>query len=255
MLNVKLFQILVLSTVLALLGMLAVACGSEDEPDPTAAPAATQAPAPTTASDGEVFELKYSSPLSPPPFLISEVQKWWADTVAERSNGRIVWTDFYWSGALTKAGETLEAVQVGLADAGMVALPYYPGKLPLEPFRIQCGRLELALLTTHFSRTALDGYHEHTAEKVFQTAALCESMAAYPGKALLYSADLFLPHNHATPPDSRPTRRQWQARARFEADGYRELQATRVLLDASPQQGGAPVVDGSGFLPIRPKRA
>ena len=141
MLNVKLFQILVLSAVLALMGMLAVACGSADEPAatsapaPTAAPAATQAPAPTTAppaaSDGEVFELKYSSPLSPPPFLISEVQKWWADEVAKRSNGRIVWTDFYWSGALTKAGETLEAVQVGLADAGMVALPYYPGKLPL----------------------------------------------------------------------------------------------------------------------------
>ena len=141
MLNAKFSQILVLSTVLALLGILAVACGSADEPAatsapaPTAAPAATQAPAPTTAppaaSDGEVFELKYSSPLSPPPFLISEVQKWWADEVARRSNGRIVWTDFYWSGALTKAGETLEAVQVGLADAGMVALPYYPGKLPL----------------------------------------------------------------------------------------------------------------------------
>ena len=140
MLNAKLVQLAVLISMLALLSILAVACGSEEPtattaPAQTAAPAATQAPAPTTAppsaSDGEVFELKYSSPLSPPPFLISEVQKWWADEVAKRSNGRIVWTDFYWSGALTKAGETLEAVQVGLADAGMVALPYYPGKLPL----------------------------------------------------------------------------------------------------------------------------
>ena len=122
--------------------------------------------------------------------------------------------------------------------------------LPLESFRIQCGRLELALLTTLFSRTALDGYHEHTAERTFQTAVLCESTLAYPGKALLYSADLLLPHNPPIPPDSRPTQRQWQARARFEADGYRELQATRVLLDASPRQGGAPVVDGSGFLPL-----
>jgi len=122
--------------------------------------------------------------------------------------------------------------------------------LPLESFRIQCGRLELALLTTLFSRTALDGYHEHTAERTFQTAVLCESTLAYPGKALLYSADLLLSHNPPIPPDSRPTRRQWQARARFEADGYRELQATRVLLDASPRQGGAPVVDGSGFLPL-----
>ena len=140
MLNLTLFRLAMLASVLALLSIFAVACGSEEPtatsaPAPTAAPAATEAPAPTepaaAPSDGEVFELKYSSPLSPPPFLISEVQKWWADEVAARSNGRIVWTDFYWSGALTKAGETLEAVQVGLADAGMVALPYYPGKLPL----------------------------------------------------------------------------------------------------------------------------
>lgn len=122
--------------------------------------------------------------------------------------------------------------------------------LPLESFRIRCGRLELALLTTLFSRTALDGYHEHTAERIFQTAVLCESTLAYPGKALLYSADLLLPHTPPIPPDSRPTRLQWQARARFEADGYRELQTTRVLLDASPQQSRAPVVDGSGFLPL-----
>jgi len=122
--------------------------------------------------------------------------------------------------------------------------------LPLEPFQISSGSLELALLTTHFSRTVLDGYHEHTSERVFQTAVLCENTAAYPGKALLYSADLRLPHNPPIPPDFRPTQRQWQARARFEAEGYRELQATRILLDASPRQGGAPVVDGSGFLPL-----
>ena len=149
MLKVKAYQILILASALALLSVLAVACGASatptSAPAPTAMPEATAPPVATQPSaatattepaapppsDGEVFELKYSSPLSPPPFLISEVQKWWADEVAKRSNGRIVWTDFYWSGALTKAGETLEAVQVGLADAGMVALPYYPGKLPL----------------------------------------------------------------------------------------------------------------------------
>ena len=122
--------------------------------------------------------------------------------------------------------------------------------LPLEPFQIRNGHLELALLTTRFSRTTLDGYHEHTSERVFQTAVLCENTAAYPGKALLYSADLLLPHNPPMLPDSRPTRRQWQAKARFEADGYRELQATCVLLDVSPAEGIAPpVVDGRGFLP------
>ncbi len=102
-------QIIVLLSVLSLVSLMAVACGP-DEPAPTAvptattapaAPAATEAPEPTAAppSDGEVFELKYSSQLSPPPFLISEVKKCWADEVARRSNGRIVWTDFYWAAA------------------------------------------------------------------------------------------------------------------------------------------------------------
>ena len=139
MLNANCYRIITLASVLMLLCAVFVACGSAAEPTattaPTAAPAATEASEPTAPpaapSDGEVFELKYSSPLSPPPFLMSEVQKWWADEVAKRSNGRIVWTDFYWSGALTKAGETLEAIEVGLTDAGAVIYPYYPGKLPL----------------------------------------------------------------------------------------------------------------------------
>ena len=137
-------RILTIASILALLSVAGLACGGEE---PTTAPAATQAPADTQApeptaapptampaADQEVFKLKFSSPVSPPPFLISEVQKWWADEVEKRSNGRIEWTDFYWSGALTKPGETLEAIQVGLADVGMVFYPYYPGKLPLGNF-------------------------------------------------------------------------------------------------------------------------
>ncbi len=127
--------------------------------------------------------------------------------------------------------------------------------LPLEPFHIRCGRSELTLLTTWFSRTALDGYREHTAEEVFQTAVLCENAAAYPGKVLPYSVGLFLPYDPPSPSDSRPARRQWQARVGFEAEGYRELRTARVLLDASPRQGGQPVVDGRGFLPLYEFRA
>ena len=82
----------------------------------------------------QVFKLKFSSPLAPPPFLISETQKWWADEVAARSDGRIEFTDFYWAGALTKGGETLEAVEVGIVDVGIVTYPYYAGKLPLGNF-------------------------------------------------------------------------------------------------------------------------
>ena len=114
---------------------------------------------------------------------------------------------------------------------------------------MRSGRLELALLTTHFAPTVLDGYHEHTSEKLYQTIPLCESAAANPGNALLYCAELRLPPN-APPPDPRPTRRQWQARARFAVDGYRDLWTVQLLRDASPRQGGPPIVDGRGFLPL-----
>ena len=100
-------------------------------PTNTPAPAPTDTPAAMPEEPEEVFELKFTSPLSPPPFLMSEVHKWWADEVSARSNGRIVWDEFFWSGALTKPGETLEAVEAGLADVGQVVYPYYPGKLPL----------------------------------------------------------------------------------------------------------------------------
>jgi len=174
MLNSRMLQVISFASILVLICMFAVACGS-DEPEATAVPeptamaeeptamaeeptamAESEAPEPTEAMmeseeeptrvptptpaptleavTDEVFELKFTSPVSPPPFLLSEIQKWWADEVARRSNGRIVWTDFYWSGALTKPGETLEAIEVGLADAGAVIYPYYPGKLPLGNF-------------------------------------------------------------------------------------------------------------------------
>ena len=174
MLNSRMLQVISFASILVLICMFAVACGS-DEPEATAVPeptamaeeptamaeeptamAESEAPEPTEAMmeseeeptriptptpaptleavSDEVFELKFTSPVSPPPFLLSEIQKWWADEVARRSNGRIVWTDFYWSGALTKPGETLEAIEVGLADAGAVIYPYYPGKLPLGNF-------------------------------------------------------------------------------------------------------------------------
>jgi TRAP-type C4-dicarboxylate transport system substrate-binding protein len=83
------------------------------------------------ASAQTTMKLKFTSPLAPPPFLISETAKWWADEVAKRSGGRIEW-EFFWMGALTKAGEELEAVEIGLAQVGSIAAPYYAGKLPLS---------------------------------------------------------------------------------------------------------------------------
>ena len=121
--------------------------------------------------------------------------------------------------------------------------------LPLELFRVRRGRLELTLLATRFSRTTLDGYYEYTSERVLETVVLCETQTAHPGRELLYAASLTLPEP-PVPPGAGPLRLQWQAKARFAVDGRRELCAVRLLADVSPRQGGAPVVDGAGFLPL-----
>ena len=120
--------------------------------------------------------------------------------------------------------------------------------LPLEPLQIRRGRLELSLRTTRFAPTVLDGYREHPSEKVYQTIALCENAAANPGAALLYDAELPLPT--PPPPAAQPVRQEWQAVAKFEVAGRRELWATRILRDITPHPGGPPIVDGRNFLPL-----
>jgi hypothetical protein len=124
---------------------------------------------------------------------------------------------------------------------------------PKDFFLVRNGRLELALLTTRFSRTALDGYHEHTSEEVRQTVDICENVPAQPGVAMVHSTEIRLPDNPAA--ESRPVRMQWQAKARYEVAGYRELWASLVLRDVSPLEGAGPVVDGRGFLPLYEFRA
>ena len=119
---------------------------------------------------------------------------------------------------------------------------------PLEPLQIRRGRLELSLRTTRFAPTVLDGYREHPSERIYQTIALCENAAANPGAPLLYDAELPLPA--PPPPPPQPIRQEWQAVARFEVAGRRELRATRILRDVTSHPGGPPIVDGRNFLPL-----
>ena len=114
---------------------------------------------------------------------------------------------------------------------------------------VTSGRLELVLLTTIFTRTVLDGYHEHVTERVCRIVTLCKGVRAQAGKELVRRAGLPLLEVPGRD-DSRPARQQWQARARFQIDGRRELSAVRLLRDVSPPESGAPVVDGRGFLPL-----
>ena len=121
-----------------------------------------------------------------------------------------------------------------------------------QPVNIRTGQLELALVTTHFSRTTLDGYHEHSSEDVRQSLLLCERISVQPGTPHVFSVTFTSPGSgpEPRPSDSRPVRMQWQVKARFVAEGQREIRASAILRDVSPAYGGAPVVDGTGFLPL-----
>ncbi len=120
--------------------------------------------------------------------------------------------------------------------------------LPRESFTIRRGWAELSLVTTRFSRTVLDGYHEHSSEALCRTVELCGHTKAQPGIESSFSAELNL--SCEGPQDTRPSRLQWVARVRFENYGYREIRGAKDLRTLGLPGSGGPVVDGTGFLPL-----
>ena len=134
-----------------------------------------------------------------------------------------------------------ELASGGVAHVGVILLPG-------ESFTINRGWLELSLITTRFARTVLDGYHEHSTEKLFRTVELCGHSEARSGGKLEWSANVPLPSE--SPPEARPTRLRWKVRARFDVKGCREIRAARLLRSAGTTGLSEPVVDGTGFLPL-----
>ena len=120
--------------------------------------------------------------------------------------------------------------------------------LPGESFMVNRGWLELSMVTTRFSRTVLDGYLEHSTEKLLRTVELCGNSEARPGAELVWSADVHL--SCESPREGRPTRVQWKAQARFDVRGRREIRAAKSLSAPGPASNQGPVVDGTGFLPL-----
>ena len=112
--------------------------------------------------------------------------------------------------------ETNEGTPPGNAPGGVIVTVTV---CPEEPFALRRGLLELLLSTTHFSRTTLDGYREHTAEEVWLTVELFENTQASPGDVLVRTTTLQLPQ--APESRSRPARMRWQARVIIEPEGDR----------------------------------
>ena len=120
--------------------------------------------------------------------------------------------------------------------------------LPGESFTINRGWLELSMITTRFSRTVLDGYLEHSMEKLFRKVELCGRSEARPGGELEWSAVVHFSFD--SPREGRPTRSQWKVQARLDVMGCREIRAATFLSTPGPASGQGPIVDGTGFLPL-----
>ena len=100
--------------------------------------------------------------------------------------------------------------------------------LPGESFTVNRGWLELSLITTRFSRTVLDGYLEHSKEKLFRTIEICGRTDSRPGKELVFYTTVPLPRKILS--EAGPARLQWKVQARFDVKGRREIRTANIPL-------------------------
>ena len=81
-------------------------------------PPTTEPSTPTTPTTPvpEPIELSYAW-FQPPVGLDAELNQWWADEVARRTNGAVT-VKIYFGGTLAQFQEIPEAVRTGIADIG-----------------------------------------------------------------------------------------------------------------------------------------
>lgn len=83
----------------------------------------------TTLSSADTVELTYSN-FFPPVHIQSILGESWAKEVEKRTNG-MVKVNYYPGGTLTKAPQTYDGVEQGIADIGMSVLAYSRGRFPV----------------------------------------------------------------------------------------------------------------------------
>jgi TRAP-type C4-dicarboxylate transport system substrate-binding protein len=73
--------------------------------------------------------LKFAN-LEPPHSVFTKMFQWWATEIEKRTGGRLK-IEMYSGGTLARPKSVIEAVAIGLADAGEVVTVFNPGKTPL----------------------------------------------------------------------------------------------------------------------------
>jgi TRAP-type C4-dicarboxylate transport system substrate-binding protein len=91
-------------------------------------PATTTAPA---SEEPEVITLRYASMDSETSWTAEHSMGPWVEAVEKATNGRVK-IEVYWSNTLTKPMDNWEAVKSGIADAGVLPMPFWPDLAPLS---------------------------------------------------------------------------------------------------------------------------
>lgn len=84
---------------------------------------------PGCGDDDDTIELSYAV-FFPPSHVQCKTAEAWAQEIEKRTDGRVKIT-LYPGGTLSKAPQTYQAVQDGVADIGMSCFAYTPGRFPL----------------------------------------------------------------------------------------------------------------------------
>lgn len=84
---------------------------------------------PAQAGDFKPKTLRYAT-VVPPQSFWGKMQKWWADEVEKRTDGRLK-VQIFWMESLSKWKDMLPAVKSGIADVGVPSSTYHPSDFPL----------------------------------------------------------------------------------------------------------------------------
>jgi len=114
--------------VAVIVSLVVVGCA---KPAQTPTPAPTPAPAPSPApAPAEKFNLKMTSTFPEQSPIFQNVEKLVIDAITEKSNGRITFT-VYGASVLGSGPEQYYLIKIGVADIGVPATGYTPGRFPL----------------------------------------------------------------------------------------------------------------------------
>ena len=121
--------------------------------------------------------------------------------------------------------------------------------VPQERLKISGATLELVYAETRFVRTVLDGYQEHTTDRVHVSEKFLHQWDAEAGVTICREVRFRLPEEAPRRTENRPTRGEWQVRAKVDLKWRPNMRCSRMLADLTPGPGGAPDVEGKAILP------